>query len=1291
MKARMPAHKSMHVSMRAPSDWTSVVTFALNGERVELVNPDPQLKLVTYLREHAGLCGTKLSCGEGGCGACTVVLSHRPLDPVVPRALHTATCDDGTAAAPALVHRAVNACLFPVCALDGIAVTTVEGIGSTATGLHDVQRRLADSNGTQCGFCTPGWVMNMYELVQQQESSSEKLTRRAVEDHFDGNLCRCTGYRPILEAFHSFAADSRHKDINASSLLLAYDDESTDAGPEPAPLPLSSAVDASAHSSTRGKALLDAVRACEHYDDWLLVDAADVADGRSAICDAKCSHAGTDACQTYLDLEDLIPQRQSPSQQEHPPLQDSTALKRCEAPVPDFILHFEPRALKLMDTSASTTWYRPLSLAQLFDAIHDSSSSSSSHALEDVAFVGGRTAHGVSKYYNGTAPYNRPDDAPVQIELNYVADLKVLKVLEEDGHAVVGAAVTIATLLQFLKMYDGAGSDALTELSTLVARIANNQVRNAGTWAGNLSLCRQYPTFVSDLAVGLMGIGATLTIMTAMQETVAHVRIDDYLRKPATEFALIVSMTLPLFSTARALSASGIRVHRHELFRCYKVAQRAQNAHSHVNCAIWLRLRADAAAPVVTNARVVFGGVCKTPARFALTEKLLTDKSVTGATVAAAVAELERDVDAIGASDAFGSQSFRLATMKSLLYKTLVAAITNGDDASALVDPTVASAPDRLERAVSSGTQAFKPSSSTGPVSQPIQKIGAKWQVTGEAAYVADKELPSRALYGAILYSDTALGKLLAIDDGGHARALAGVVDILTAADIPGANDVSGGANDEPLFVPIGGIVRCVGAPLGVIVATSQAIAEQAVALCAIKYGAVPLKDRWNNQTEPIVNIDMAMRAQTLGQAEPIVMGDANASANVDASPRQLSGELFLGAQKHFYMEPQVATVSVETDGNVLQIESSSQFPVFLQQNVASVLALPLHAVNVTVQRVGGGFGGKLTRCVINAAAAALAAQKHRRTVRVLNDRTTDFQLVGGRENMKGTYRVGFDNDGYVHALDLALHVDCGYAVWDSVGSAFMAVNWSDSAYRIPSFRCQAFLYLTNTQTCTSHRAPGVPQALVLVEAALHHVATVLELPMAWVQARNLYREGDATPYGQVLTEVRLRDVWDRLLVSSRMAEREAANARFNSNNKWKKRGVAVTPTKYGMTYSGRRDGSKVDVFAADGSVAITHGGCEIGQVRVLTFDGDDDDKLRVLTVRLCVTGPTRASTRKLRRRVRTRSAFRSSSCLCARRRPTRRRTARRRAARARPSRSSSRFCTYERCDGDVLVHLDLL
>lgn len=167
------------------AEWSDALTFTLNGKPITLINPDPFIPLAAWLRDDQGLTGTKIACGEGGCGACTVVMSW-------------------TAADGSTQHAPINGCLRPLAAVHGTAITTVEGLGSRRKGYHPIQKKLADSNGSQCGFCSPGWVMSMYGLSQQRSD----LTTSEIENHFDGNLCRCTGYRPIFDAMKSFATKS---------------------------------------------------------------------------------------------------------------------------------------------------------------------------------------------------------------------------------------------------------------------------------------------------------------------------------------------------------------------------------------------------------------------------------------------------------------------------------------------------------------------------------------------------------------------------------------------------------------------------------------------------------------------------------------------------------------------------------------------------------------------------------------------------------------------------------------------------------------------------------------------------------------------------------------------------------------------------------------------------------------------------------------------------------------------------------------------------------------------------
>ncbi|WP_156120389.1 2Fe-2S iron-sulfur cluster-binding protein [Neosynechococcus sphagnicola] len=181
----------------AVSEDANQLVFWLNGDRMGLTNPDPTVLLVEYLHS-IGLTGTKVGCGQGGCGACTVMLSQ--LAPGTGRP----------------VHRAVNACLRPLCAVDGMMVTTIEGIGNVHSQLDPTQYLIAANNGTQCGFCTPGFVMNTHALLQQKPMASQQ----EIEDIFGGNLCRCTGYRPILQAMRTLAQDYEASQDNTPSCLI---------------------------------------------------------------------------------------------------------------------------------------------------------------------------------------------------------------------------------------------------------------------------------------------------------------------------------------------------------------------------------------------------------------------------------------------------------------------------------------------------------------------------------------------------------------------------------------------------------------------------------------------------------------------------------------------------------------------------------------------------------------------------------------------------------------------------------------------------------------------------------------------------------------------------------------------------------------------------------------------------------------------------------------------------------------------------------------------------------------
>ncbi|KAF0715968.1 hypothetical protein As57867_003083, partial [Aphanomyces stellatus] len=697
------------------ASWTHSLTFALNGTKVVVdANTTPRfhdLRLIDYLRDHARLTGTKLACGEGGCGACTVVLGHR-----------TSATDQ------TLVHRSVNACLIPLASIDGMAVFTVEGIGSTKGGLHAIQKRMVINYAMQCGFCTSGWVTNMYELLKNTPEGAAP-TLAAVEAQFDGNLCRCTGYRPILKTMHSFAAPTAERMTSIEYDANEMVDEDPEGDPESFEL---------IHHEDYVNPVDDGA-SHEHCDHS---DATRAAKKCTSSCDA-CPHA------TFRDLEDLIPYD-----------------KGQDPMIPSFIATYTPVPLHFEQTIDPTTrhWYRVLSLTQL-DQVQ-------AKHTDDVMLVGGRTSRGVTKYFNDTAPYVQPPTASIFVDITHIPELSAVQIT--DSAIVVGGAVTLAVLLKTLQSVSK--TNAFVHVLALhIGKIANHQVRNAGTWAGNIEMARQFKSFPSDLVTALVGYGASVTVRLS---TPTPLTMSAFLALTDTKAPLLISLTLPLYADTATL--------RHT-FRCHKVAQRRENSHAHVNAAIFVVVNAT---NVVTASTIVFGGVGPddTLVRCTQTENAIQDQVLT-------TASLQRTLDVL-TNEVNNPDPFKGSVVRTFWYKTMLKA------APSLSSAALKSGVNELPRRVSGGQQVIPTHKDSAPVGNAIPKLSSNLLVSGEAKYVADMPPIPGLLYGALVFSTQAPKRVLQIDDAA-ARRMPGVVDVVTAGDIPGTNLVGDGT--ETLFVPIYG------------------------------------------------------------------------------------------------------------------------------------------------------------------------------------------------------------------------------------------------------------------------------------------------------------------------------------------------------------------------------------------------------------------------------------------------------------------------------------------------------
>lgn len=460
----------------------------------------------------------------------------------------------------------------------------------------------------------------------------------------------------------------------------------------------------------------------------------------------------------------------------------------------------------------------------------------------------------------------------------------------------------------------------------------------------------------------------------------------------------------------------------------------------------------------------------------------------------------------------------------------------------------------------------------------------ARAHVTGEAIYTEDL-LPRypETLHAWPVLAPHAHALLLHLD---VAPALdePGVVTTLTSTDVPGEGDSGANRHDEPLF-PVE------------IMHHRQAVAwVLGETLEAAKLGAARVKADYRTLT-PILTIQDAIAANSYHSA-PARIHRGDAFAAIANSPHRLSGELAIGGQEHFYLETQCALARMDETGGFI-IDSSTQHPTETQIIAARVLGIPCNQVSVQCLRMGGAFGGKEVQANPFAALAALGAWKTRRPVCVRLPRHLDMVLTGKRHPFYARFAVGFDEDGHLRGVEFSLYSDGGWSLDLSEPVIWRALFHCDNAYLIPALDASGWICKTHKTSQTAFRGFGGPQGMLVIEDILDRVARTLDLPPHLVRERNFYREGDVTHYGQPVKDAaRIGTIWNTLKASSEFETRRAAVAEFNNAHRHTKRGLAITPIKFGISFTAtlmNQAGALVLVFR-DGSVQVNHGGTEMGQ-----------------------------------------------------------------------------------------------
>lgn len=490
-------------------------------------------------------------------------------------------------------------------------------------------------------------------------------------------------------------------------------------------------------------------------------------------------------------------------------------------------------------------------------------------------------------------------------------------------------------------------------------------------------------------------------------------------------------------------------------------------------------------------------------------------------------------------------------------------------------------------------------------VGRAIPHESAREHVTGRALYTDDL-LPRfpQALHAWPVQAPHAHARIVRLDTA-PAYEVPGVVRVLTASDVPGLND-SGLKHDEPLFPAE---VMYYGQAVCWVLAETEEAARLGAAQVGVEYEPLPA----------ILSIKEAI-AQGSFQGATLHAKRGDVERGLRESARVLEGELELGGQEHFYLETH-ASLAVLDETDHLLVHASTQHPSETQEIVAQVLGLPRNQVTVQCVRMGGGFGGKEVQANPYAAVAALGAYLTRRPVRVRLNRLQDITLTGKRHPFYARWKVGFSEDGVLHALQMELYSDGGWSQDLSEPVLARAVCHADNAYYIPHMDVKGRVCKTHKTSQTAFRGFGGPQGMVFIEEVMDRVARSLGLPPEVVRERNFYgvkpvggglwpvettyqqatgHEPQAeTHYGQVVKDVeRIRLIWDELKASADFERRRLEVARFNDQNPHRKRGLAITPVKFGISFNltaFNQAGALVLVYQ-DGSVQVNHGGTEMGQ-----------------------------------------------------------------------------------------------
>lgn len=1015
--------------------------------------------------------------------------------------------------------------------------------------------------------------MSIYAMIRNAydpQCGKFRLSENDIEmkGHLDGNLCRCTGYKPILQAVKTFVTEDLRGELVANESVI------TETPPERAKDGGISYLGGSPNSSSGS---------CGRPGGCCRDDP------NRQSCSSPSSENGS---RPSFSSDEASSETSQSDEDSKRPVNASTPQFKFIPYVPSTELIYPPALRKFSNHpicygDETKVWFRPATLQQLLEILS---------IYPSAKMVGGASEVQIEVRFKAS-------NYPVSVFISDIEELSAISVPDDVipmKELVVGGNTPLSDLESVC--YDlaaklGQRGSVFGAIAKTLRYFAGRQIRNAASLAGNIATASP----ISDMNPVLMASNATVVARTATEEVLLPMAsmFLGYRKTALPHGSVITQIRIPV-------PALGVT----ELIKSYKQAKRKDDDIAIVTAAFRVRLTGEG---IVEDISLAYGGMAPTTVLAKDTAQCLIGKSwKSSQTLHNALQSLEKTFR-LPYGVPGGMATYRRTLALSMFFRfwhEIVAETKLGD-----VDPGLV---EEIHRQISSGTRDDVNPHEQKVVGKQVPHLSGLKHATGEAEYLDDMPHQHRELYCAMVLSEKAHAIIKSVDWTAAIKPGLALGYIDKNSISPDKNIWGSIAHDEPWFAT--DKVYSHGQPIGLVYAETALKAQEAARAVKVEY----------EELKPILTIDEAIEAKSFYKygkelrkgSPPDRLDEVFAKCD-----RVFEGAVRMGGQEHFYFETNAAMVIPHTEDGSMEVWSSTQntyaytlllwirrfsFLFFLfffiltasrmetQELISKITGVPSNRINARVKRMGGGFGGKETRSLQIAGLLAMAAKKERRPMRMMLNRDEDMMVSGQRHPFKCHWKVGVMNDGTLVALDADCYNNGGFSLDMSASVMDRCMTHLDNCYQIPNVHIRGWVCKTNTHSNTAFRGFGAPQGMFFAESFMNAIAEGLGMDVNELRLKNLYNVGDRTPFLQKIDEDwHVPLLLEQVRKEARFDERKAEIALFNSRNKWKKRGICLIPTKFGLSFATAihlNQGAATVKIYTDGSVLLNHGGTEMGQ-----------------------------------------------------------------------------------------------